>query len=400
MDSKKRTWNNKEMLELSTPDNDFEFMAIVKELRIVFNTENVVVLNSMRIPIFVKFILCLGAKFSFNRDHLDEKSMDVLYGQCYRIMNEVNQFVDWTELRGGLRKMMKEMGNKGIHDNATIFINKQYERGKEGHISKCWWQKDCSVKQILNVHSFHPKQMKKNVLNEFIRHAIDVTSPDSLKLAVKRIKITLSRSSYPPNFISKLIREVFIKHGKLVTTSVVGDPDNNVKCHLEIAMRERHYTCLTSDWIGKINATKKHGPANGQNNIKYIPVPFVGKSFLNDVKNIMSKYHIRCGVAPVPVITNKKNLFSPLKDKYKWACMKFAIFEVHYMDCDFVQKACAKNLDIERTMRHMIADQRNTVFSHLFKNPEHRLYKNPKFVKRFNNRRSVDRMFGPKIIRI
>lgn len=100
-----------------------------------------------------------------------------------------------------------------------------------------WWQKECSSKQILNFHSHHPTSVKRNVVMEFTKHALSVTSPIMYQHTIRNLYKTFRRSSYPPNFIDKILKTTLSKIGNTFTVSSVGEQDENFNFIDELSIR-------------------------------------------------------------------------------------------------------------------------------------------------------------------
>lgn len=78
-----------------------------------------------------------------------------------------------------------------------------------------WCQKDYSAKRTIDFNSFHPRKMKNNVVNEYIRSSLKLSSPIHWKTTCNALRITLKNSNYPSNLIEN--KSSFIMRSLLST---------------------------------------------------------------------------------------------------------------------------------------------------------------------------------------
>lgn len=71
-----------------------------------------------------------------------------------------------------------------------------------------WIQKEYSAKKIIDYYSYHPREMKNNVVREFIRSALTLTSPVHWKQTTNVLRLTLKRSNYPNGIVENEIESV------------------------------------------------------------------------------------------------------------------------------------------------------------------------------------------------
>lgn len=88
-----------------------------------------------------------------------------------------------------------------------------------------WWQKECSAKHILDFHSFHPKNVKDCVAQEFINSALRISSAQHWCEVIRNVRITLRRSNYPNKLIDEKIHTAQQRFGKIIISSAVGHTD-------------------------------------------------------------------------------------------------------------------------------------------------------------------------------
>lgn len=91
-----------------------------------------------------------------------------------------------------------------------------------------WWQKPQSTQRILDYNSFHPKIMKENIIKEFLKNALLITSPCHWDFTTNLVQRVFSNSDYPKRLIRKTIRNVRINFGSISFDSV-GQIDGNAQ---------------------------------------------------------------------------------------------------------------------------------------------------------------------------
>lgn len=72
-----------------------------------------------------------------------------------------------------------------------------------------WMQKDYSSKCILNFHSFHPWNMKVNVVMEYVRSAFALSSRAHWMTTADLLRETLRNSCYPNRFVNDKVASGF-----------------------------------------------------------------------------------------------------------------------------------------------------------------------------------------------
>lgn len=177
---------------------------------------------------------CEGPKSHFKRTEISFlfKYVDDISGAMIEKSVETLEMKLNSAIRG--LKVKREVENEM---RSISYLNCEINRREDNTIAMKWCQKGCSSRQILNFHSNHPYHVKMNVVREFIDRAIRVTTDDHMNETVKKLMVTMNRSSYPPNFYEKLIANSLRAVGKLQTTSIVGNPDNQFDCEMELFVR-------------------------------------------------------------------------------------------------------------------------------------------------------------------
>lgn len=88
------------------------------------------------------------------------------------------------------------------------FLDTLMIRNIDLSIKTMWWQKECISRQTLNFHSYHSLQIKRNVVAEYIRHALSVTSPGFFHTTISNLRKNVKRSSNSTNFTEPIIKKV------------------------------------------------------------------------------------------------------------------------------------------------------------------------------------------------
>ncbi|KAJ6643085.1 hypothetical protein Bhyg_08041, partial [Pseudolycoriella hygida] len=118
-----------------------------------------------------------------------------------------NTFVKFErELKNQIPNLSTKRTDESV-DGGVSFLDCWIIRRENSYINMRWWQKDCSSQQILNFHSHHPYHMKKNLVNEYIRHAMQITSPSLRYITARGLQTVMKKSSYPENFYQNLIMD-------------------------------------------------------------------------------------------------------------------------------------------------------------------------------------------------
>lgn len=111
--------------------------------------------------------------------------------------------------------------NENENENFDIeFLDCVFQRNQDSSISSRWLKKDyelCFVSKrkkdynslaILNYHSYHPMNMKVNVVRQMIRHAFAITSSEFMKETKELLITILHNSSYASRFIANQLSAV------------------------------------------------------------------------------------------------------------------------------------------------------------------------------------------------
>ncbi|XP_062704289.1 uncharacterized protein LOC134286653 [Aedes albopictus] len=82
-------------------------------------------------------------------------------------------------------------------------------RNDDQTLSTEWYSKPISSGRLLNYHSFHPIQQKVNVVANFIKRVIGLTSTPNVDQIKRVVHAQLRRNNYPPSLINRLLYRSF-----------------------------------------------------------------------------------------------------------------------------------------------------------------------------------------------
>lgn len=267
-----------------------------------------------------------------------------------------------------------ERSDEDKRGNIT-YLDIKITRNDDGNLDTEWWQKECSTRQILNFHSNHPTFMKRNMVKEFIRHAITITSPNRHRATIQRLTHTLRRSSYPKNFILKQLKHILEEIGSIITTSHVGNPDPTFDFNKEIDTRKQ---ANTNKYL---NSPEHETPKI--RNIRNIPFPYSNPQALIIANNIIRRTQINCRLAAKPFRTNERTVFPRKTKPLQLHNTINATFELKCKNCDFKEIGRTNNTDIERTI---ITDiKTGNIARHTRDNPGHTMDHKPNKIRTYKN---------------
>lgn len=272
-------------------------------------------------------------------------------------------------------------------DGTISFLDSLLIRNADQTIVMKWWQKPCSARKIINFHSNHPTLMKRNVIREFMCHAFKTTSPSLYQDTIKIIRVTLRRSSYPPNFIRKSLNEVLSKIGRIHIVSTVGSPDEDIDLETEISKENNQSDGVTNGVV----RTKKQRLHNLES--PYIAFPFNNIRTYKASREIVRANHADCLLAPSTIRSNRSKIFARLKDEVPLTCIKFAVFTIGCKNCSFSEVLKTESLDVQRTIGHFFNRHDSPVAEHLSRFHTHFISKTPRRLITLRNKFDVDSVY-------
>lgn len=290
-------------------------------------------------------------------------------------------------ITGNVKSLKVERCDESAERSIT-FLDTMVIKDHENRILTRWWQKECSARQILNFHSAHPRYMKVNVVREYIRHALAVTSPILYDVTIKNLRKVLRRSSYPFGFIQDILVEVLGSIGRIHEVSTVGVYDENFDFEKELKIR-------TKIMEERRRSVLKFGSRSDKP--KFISFPF-HKPIFEKTKSIIEKHRVQCRLAPTMINTNKGRIYSKLKDKTNLADIKFGIFSLGCTECNFKRFYRTNNLDVERSINHVLQNVGSDTSKHIEEFPNHTISQLPEDVTRYRNATDLKFAYG-RIVR-
>lgn len=227
------------------------------------------------------------------------------------------------------------------------FLDCVFRRNQDLSISNRWLKKGYNSLSILNYHSYHPINMKVNVVREIIRHAFAVTSSEFMKETKELLITILHNSSYPSRFIANQL------------SAISSASTNRVQ--------------------SKVNRPS----------VRYVSCPYF-ELMMENIQSIATENCLNIKLAPKPSSNNRKVLFSRIKDARNQSSIKNAVFKVKCKNCDFVHISTTKHFDVRRTVQFLINDKHSPCYQHLVEFPHHSINENAAIIKTFYNKYDVE----------
>lgn len=280
--------------------------------------------------------------------------------------------------------IMKDCGmkiklEKEDDNNEITYMNLAVRRfpEEENVLRAYWWQKPQFCQRILDYHSFHPFQMKKNIVIEYVKNAFSVTSSCYWDDTSEKLRMILRNSNYPNGFVREVIKKVRFNIGYECVSSEIGIVDES---GFEFCCGNCEKCGLGNDVPSKKRKT---------NDDIYIAVPYhpLIRKNITSVVNQLRLKDIK--IVPKILISNRHNFYSNTKDKRDSSCIINASFTVTCNMCEFKFTARTGCLDVERTFLHLKNNRSSTLFMHISQNPLHLLSIDSSSVKQFKSSKEL-----------
>lgn len=101
------------------------------------------------------------------------------------------------------------------------------------------------------------------------------------------------------------------------------------------------------------------------------------------------KHRVGCRLAPRVIRSNKNWIYSKIKDKARLADVKFGVFSLVCGDCGFKRFYRTNNLDLARSIDHVLSNVGSEMSIHIEEYPDHTVSKWPEDVSRCKDARDL-----------
>lgn len=302
---------------------------------------------------------------------------DILFGiQEDQRINLINQIMHSSNIK--LKSTIED------ENNSVSYLNMECIRNSEENskIEFKWWQKPESACRIIDYHSSHPLHMKINIVNEFVKNVLKITSKKYWIETINTLKTLLSNSNYPNRLIKRIISRICIEIGNIEVTSSIGDVETNaIKMYERMTGFERNKTT---------NKPENNLQIRSKENIKYLAVPH-HPNMVTNIRMLLQKLKIRnVLIAPRIVMKNRSHIWTNTKDKKKLTCSKNATFILKCKQCNFECRVKTNNLDVKRTASHNLKNKFSLPFQHAKENKFHKIIIDLKSIKTFRNKKELN----------
>lgn len=258
-----------------------------------------------------------SAEVSFMYKYVD----DIIAGIDSRILTRMQERIEL--LHGGMKLKLTV---EDVENEVDYLQMKVGRNVRENSVYVRWTQKDYSSGRILDFHSFHPLNMKVNVVKEYVKSALKLTSTMHWNKTINSLRKVLRNSNYSHSFINEYMNRAKREVNGISTASVSN----------ETGRKKRFLAC------------------------PYYP------SAMNFVTGTIKRTNMKnVSLAPsVKKNSNSSKVFSNLKDKREFNCMKRSSLMIRCRDCDFESKVFTGSFDVERTFKSSIEDVRSDMYQH------------------------------------
>lgn len=289
-------------------------------------------------------------RISFIYKYVDDFATAMDEEATIMFQNRMNKAIE------GLKLILTPENEK----HEIVYLDMTIKRTDDNCLLHHWYQKDCAKGTILNFFSNHPLSMKKNIVKEYIRHALKVTSPQLYGTTLKRVGKVLRKSSYPWSMIRSTVCNTLTEIGSTHVTSIYGRPDTAIDHDYEIISRMHEHDIKNFvDSRNKLekNKTKIRNFNSEKGKLEkknFVAAPFYDQKSFNAMKRCINNYNVDITLAPSPVITNAtEKVFSCMKMDHQHYLRKFAVFSICCMTCEKVFDTATGNVDLSRFMERL-----------------------------------------------
>lgn len=140
-----------------------------------------------------------------------------------------------------------------------------------------------------------------------VKTALDMTTPDLIRCTKSMIITILNNSSYPSNYIQKLLQEYE-------------------------------------------NCERLPVPKASKGKFRHVSCPLY-KPFIIEINSVIFQLNLPVRIGPTPFSNNGRILFSRLKDNCPYGSKKNSLFKVSCKYCNFSCQLVSTSVDIRRTIQ-------------------------------------------------
>lgn len=301
---------------------------------------------------------------------------DLLYGvqrDCKDILTERIKQISGIKLKSTEEDEKHSVNYLNIECNRNTTENNKIEFK--------WWQKPESSGRILDYHSFHPLHMKINIVSEFVKNALRLTSKKFWQETIIAVKKVLLNSNYPSRLIKRIISTQCKRLGTIEVTSSTGDVDfNAITTHNLMIKKKLPATIYPNGKLQRKSIRNK----------KYLAVPY-HPNLISSIRSLLNILKIKnISIAPRIQIKNRSHIYTNMKDKRKLSGTVNASFKINCCNCDFEWTCKTRNLDVSRTALHHLNNKFSLPFKHAKENQLHKLIIDKSSIKKFRDKRELE----------
>lgn len=272
--------------------------------------------------------------------------------------------------------------------SSVSYLNMEIFKNSLNVIEIKWWQKPEYCYRILDYHSFHPFRMKINVMTEYIRNSLELTSPCHWNETVNVVKVILSNGDYP----SRIIKQTVFRIRKELSKR--SDEQASEQLSTQLVNEGVCNRRLNEEFSKKLSESKSGNSfvrfkSKGVFYNKYVSAPYNPNLFAK-IRFLLRELRIsNVTLAPRMIISNRSHVLANMKDKRRLSGIVNASFEIKCLDCKFSWKGKTDNLDVRRTADHFLNNKFSKPYAHARENPKHKLVVNKSSLIRFKNKRDL-----------
>lgn len=310
---------------------------------------------------------------------------DIFYGvqeEYKRIL--ISRIIEATNIN---LKSTEEDGN-----NSVNYLNMECIRNETNNkLEFRWWQKPESAKRILDFHSFHPLQMKINIISEFVMNALRVTSKHFWNETILSVDNVLSNSNYPVRIRKTIFSKSCKQLGTIEVTSSTGDVHVDAIAMYNLMVPPTH---LRNSNIKTIQDSKLKTIRANKQKRTHVAIPY-HPNLKSSIRSLTEQLNItNLSLASRMIIKNHTHIYSNTKDERNLSGIRNAWFMIKCQHCSFEWGCKTNNLDIGRTESHHMNNKLSPPYLHINENGSHKLFIDESTIIRFKNKKELGLFIG------